>query len=218
MRACEGCRKRKIKCDAATTNTWPCSACIRLKLHCVRPNGYEGSDTNSTYDTMLDASGQFQQMSMPGQSSQDGSKPMPDLYDGSFSDRGQTSFQQVSFDTTQGQHNLHYTTVPAPGVLDATYSGPNAFPTPPMHPGPRQESSPEAQSIDSYQQQDLADLLGGLKVNELGTGRFPHVPFVRYHLTFEQHHIYETKPHFGEKNSQLWKTMMITVQSCRTFP
>ncbi|KAI5798982.1 hypothetical protein EDC01DRAFT_25404 [Geopyxis carbonaria] len=37
MRACEGCRRRKIKCDAATTNTWPCSACTRLKLHCVPP-------------------------------------------------------------------------------------------------------------------------------------------------------------------------------------
>ncbi len=48
MRACEGCRRRKIKCDAATTNTWPCSACIRLKLHCVRPNAqYEGSPEES---------------------------------------------------------------------------------------------------------------------------------------------------------------------------
>ncbi|KAI9806902.1 MAG: hypothetical protein M1833_002560 [Piccolia ochrophora] len=37
MRACEGCRRRKIKCDAATTNTWPCSACIRLKLQCIPP-------------------------------------------------------------------------------------------------------------------------------------------------------------------------------------
>src|SRR5882672_4521759 len=37
MRACNGCRKRKIKCDAATTNTWPCSACLRLKLVCVPP-------------------------------------------------------------------------------------------------------------------------------------------------------------------------------------
>src|SRR6201985_4007523 len=39
MRACEGCRRRKIKCDSATTNTWPCAACVRLKLHCVRPAG-----------------------------------------------------------------------------------------------------------------------------------------------------------------------------------
>lgn len=37
MRACEGCRRRKIKCDAATTNAWPCAACVRLKLHCVPP-------------------------------------------------------------------------------------------------------------------------------------------------------------------------------------
>jgi hypothetical protein len=37
MRACEGCRRRKIKCDAATTNAWPCAACIRLKLNCVPP-------------------------------------------------------------------------------------------------------------------------------------------------------------------------------------
>lgn len=50
MRACEGCRRRKIKCDAATTNTWPCSACVRLKLHCVRPNGFDSSDT-TTYET-----------------------------------------------------------------------------------------------------------------------------------------------------------------------
>lgn len=43
MRACNGCRKRKIKCDAATTNTWPCSACNRLKLVCVPPKiGQDG--------------------------------------------------------------------------------------------------------------------------------------------------------------------------------
>lgn len=43
MRACEGCRRRKIKCDAATTNSWPCAACKRLKLTCVPPvGGVEG--------------------------------------------------------------------------------------------------------------------------------------------------------------------------------
>ncbi|KAK1141924.1 hypothetical protein N8T08_008335 [Aspergillus melleus] len=44
MRACNGCRKRKIKCDAATTNTWPCSACTRLKLVCVPPTIGQDSD------------------------------------------------------------------------------------------------------------------------------------------------------------------------------
>ena len=37
MRACEGCRRRKTKCDAATTNTWPCAACVRLKMICIPP-------------------------------------------------------------------------------------------------------------------------------------------------------------------------------------
>src|SRR5438045_6886104 len=46
MRACEGCRRRKIKCDAATTNTWPCSACVRLKLHCIPPTVNYERDTN----------------------------------------------------------------------------------------------------------------------------------------------------------------------------
>jgi len=51
MRACEGCRRRKIKCDAATTNAWPCAACIRLKLNCVPPT--------VSYDKEFDASHTF---------------------------------------------------------------------------------------------------------------------------------------------------------------
>lgn len=168
MRACEGCRKRKIKCDAATTNTWPCSACIRLKLHCVKPNGYEGSDTGSSYDTIVTPSGQFQHLGL-----QDSSKTMTEVYapQSTYSDSDAGGFNQVTYDTAQSQHNLHYTTVPSAPVLDPAYNAQNAFPTPPVQQLSRQDSSPDAQSIDSYQQQDLADLLGGLKVNELGTGR-----------------------------------------------
>lgn len=47
MRACNGCRKRKIKCDAATTNTWPCSACTRLKIVCVPPTSLQEGDSSS---------------------------------------------------------------------------------------------------------------------------------------------------------------------------
>src|SRR5436190_21126398 len=47
MRACSGCRKRKIKCDAATTNTWPCSACTRLKLVCIPPTIGQDGDFSS---------------------------------------------------------------------------------------------------------------------------------------------------------------------------
>ena len=48
MRACEGCRRRKIRCDSATTNTWPCAACVRLKLHCVPPVGGADGDFGSS--------------------------------------------------------------------------------------------------------------------------------------------------------------------------
>nr|POF07874.1 cutinase transcription factor 1 alpha [Quercus suber] len=38
MRACDGCRRRKIRCDGALQNgPWPCGACARLKLECVPP-------------------------------------------------------------------------------------------------------------------------------------------------------------------------------------
>jgi hypothetical protein len=47
MRACEGCRRRKIKCDAATTNSWPCAACTRLKLNCVPPTVSYEKDSNT---------------------------------------------------------------------------------------------------------------------------------------------------------------------------
>lgn len=54
MRACEGCRRRKIKCDAATTNTWPCSACTRLKLHCVPPTFQYDRDHATSTQVLLD--------------------------------------------------------------------------------------------------------------------------------------------------------------------
>lgn len=46
MRACGACRRRKIKCDAATTNTWPCAACVKQQLECVPPS----SDQDGTLD------------------------------------------------------------------------------------------------------------------------------------------------------------------------
>lgn len=59
MRACEGCRRRKIKCDAATSNSWPCAACVRLKLHCVPPTAnynpaHEGGSQTPGLEGVLD--------------------------------------------------------------------------------------------------------------------------------------------------------------------
>lgn len=142
---------------------------------------------------MLNASGQFEQMSMQPQVAQGHFKSEPDVYasqgaqghfksepgvyasQGAYQGSDQSAFQPMPFDASHSQHNMHYTTVAPPSVsiMDQQYSSQNAFPTPPLQQGSRPDSSPEAYSTDSYQQQDLADLLGTLKVNELGTGRLP---------------------------------------------
>jgi Fungal Zn(2)-Cys(6) binuclear cluster domain len=61
MRACEGCRRRKIKCDSATTNTWPCAACTRLKLTCIPPtlNEENGSTSPNTLSFEIQKSRSF---------------------------------------------------------------------------------------------------------------------------------------------------------------
>ena len=39
INACRDCRRRKTKCDGALIDQWPCSRCVRLKLHCIPPIG-----------------------------------------------------------------------------------------------------------------------------------------------------------------------------------
>ncbi|OPB44199.1 Zn2Cys6 transcriptional regulator [Trichoderma guizhouense] len=185
MRACEGCRRRKIKCDAATTNTWPCSACIRLKLHCVRPNGYDGATDSTTYEAFVPPTNQFQQMGMPShQQGQASLKSEQDVYapQAGYPDAASASFQTLPYDASQPQHNLHYTTVPPQmSMVDQHVAPQDAFPTPPMQQSSQPGSSPGAYSADSYQQQDLADLLGGLKMNEIGTA-----PYLRNKASFRR--------------------------------
>jgi len=192
MRACEGCRRRKIKCDAATTNTWPCSACIRLKLHCVRPNGYDGLAETEVYEPprQFDASQVQetfrQQLPLPDQQQllAGASKNAP-LYapQSSYQD-APALYHSVPYNDPQtASHNLQYTPVhPSVNVVDHSYTTQNAFPTPPMHQAAHTPSSPEEYQSE-YAQQDLADLLGSLKVNEAGTGRKPRTANSRIFLT-----------------------------------
>jgi hypothetical protein len=166
MRACEGCRRRKIKCDAATTNTWPCSACIRLKLHCVKPNGFDGAADAINYDPPItSAGGQFQlQQTLAPDSAASFSTQ-------GFHDASPTGYHTLGYDTTQAQSNLNYTSVPPPvSLVEQQYSQRAVFPTPPLQSGGLDEPSPEAYSPDSAHQHDLADLLGTLKMDETGTG------------------------------------------------
>lgn len=186
MRACEGCRRRKIKCDAATTNTWPCSACIRLKLHCVRPNGYDGAAEPQVFEPTrpdFETPGvhDFRQhlpmqshMLAGGPSHASMYAPKPALY-------GEPSglYQPMQYADHSQAQSMHYTTVPPVGVVDHSYatqqqqaSQSSVFPTPPMQQASRPDSPPEVYNQDQYGQQDLSDLLGTLKLNDAGTGEF----------------------------------------------
>ena len=65
MRACDGCRKRKIRCDGALQNgPWPCGACQRLKLKCIPPT-LDGDDELTTPDSAT-GPGQFSFQSTTG--------------------------------------------------------------------------------------------------------------------------------------------------------
>jgi hypothetical protein len=72
------------------------------------------------------------------------------------------------------QQNLDYADLqPAVNVVDQSYAPQNSFPTPPLQQSSRPGSSPASYQQDPYGQQDLADLLGSLNVNEAGTGSPP---------------------------------------------
>ncbi|KAH9894612.1 hypothetical protein F4778DRAFT_747670 [Xylariomycetidae sp. FL2044] len=184
----KGCRRRKIKCDAATTNTWPCSACIRLKLHCVRPNGqYDGSPTDtqayepsrSEYETVHGQDG-FRTMAMQQPQHQPppmmGGPPKTGMYPspGGYSDHSSVYSSVPYGDASAPQHHMPYGAVPqSMGVMDQPYAPASVFPTPPMHQSSaHSEASPESYRPDPYGQHDLSDLLGALNVNERGTAPY----------------------------------------------
>ncbi|KAK6209165.1 hypothetical protein LQW54_006619 [Pestalotiopsis sp. IQ-011] len=119
----------------------------------------------------------FRQMSSHSQAMM-GGQPKAGMYaaPGPYSD-GHNVYQTVSYPTPQpGQHSMHYTTIPPVGVLDQSYAPASVFPTPPMqhhHHAPHSESSPESYTTqEHYQNGDLADLLGSLKMDEKGTAPY----------------------------------------------
>ena len=188
MRACEGCRRRKVKCDAATTNTWPCSACIRLKLHCVRPNGqYDGSPSDqydpsgAGYDTAAQVPDGYRQMTMPPHQSMMAGQPKGASATGMYPSHGSYSdhhgvYPSVSYGDAS-QQNVPYSTMSSVGVMDQSYATANVFPTPPMQhqQSAHSESSPESYQHDQYGQNDISNVLGNLKLDEIGTGESPFI-------------------------------------------
>jgi len=207
MRACEGCRRRKIKCDviigpnflqytfynqadnkqAATTNTWPCSACIRLKLHCVpptvnydrdfppNPQSYEPERIG--YDSGGSGDDDYHNQ-IPIQQHLNGpSKNVPPIYTQQNPYPNSAGIYQSGHygepTSSHSQQNMQYSHLQTPvSIMDQhqQYSPQTAFPSAPLAQQSHVES-PETYEQDQYGQQNLADLLGELRMDEAGTGK-----------------------------------------------
>ncbi|KAL8766939.1 MAG: hypothetical protein Q9209_006420 [Squamulea sp. 1 TL-2023] len=186
MRACEGCRRRKIKCDSATTNSWPCAACVRLKLQCVPPSlNYDrvhgGGGAYSGLEGVLDfdhssASGEDEQYGQHGEATQfyDFGHPNDSVHNpqvsygsnlGSFS-------TSANMERHVNQPAFSYDTVTSmPLTLPGTYQTPAAFQAINVAPPPpSQENS--GWTNDQGSAADLSDVLGQLSIKENGVALY----------------------------------------------
>lgn len=175
MRACNGCRKRKIKCDAATTNTWPCSACTRLKLVCVPPAIGQDGDFSSGQGPEGYPPNSLDTLNAPESSHSLSSYAIPQPYRDGVSPHGQTiphyndgvgSFPSYAPDPVSSQSSLYENRPP-----HSSYHPQQMFPV------------PHAQTIGTTEGVDLGDhehstaenlseVLGELKIDETGIGKF----------------------------------------------
>ena len=181
MRACEGCRRRKIKCDAATTNQWPCASCVRLKQHCVPPTvNYDRAQASSGSISGLERVLDFDNSSGSGDDEYSQPASAPQMFELQHSQgpmQGTYSAALGPFNTPPytekafSQHEYAFDDmatmplhVPAPSYSDHNiYNAPhNATIT----------SSNEGNWHKEQYAAELSDVLGELNINENGVGTF----------------------------------------------
>lgn len=172
MRACEGCRRRKIKCDAVTTNQWPCASCVRLKAHCSPPTinndrTHGGGGQLLGLERVLD----FDQSDGSGEDDykyETGTSQLFELPNASLHTQGPYSAGLGAFSTppfsekAYSQHELGYDEVqpmPLP-VSDALYNAQDLY-----HP-PNSASLPTNNGViwnnEPINATDLSNSMGGL--------------------------------------------------------
>lgn len=172
MRACEGCRRRKIKCDSATTNTWPCAACVRLRLPCVPPAaGLEGDTGEITPGSGVDDQSDGQSF-LPSsaaniQPAQSFTASAP-----SFQlNQGDTLSYDAYADNylTRPYANFYPSPQQYQGTLNDTYQPPPQTYAPSQHDsGLHRTERAGSSPIDLYSAEDLMEHLGELKIGENG--------------------------------------------------
>ena len=183
MRACEGCRKRKIKCDAATTNQWPCGSCVRLKQNCIPPTlnhdrAHGGGAHISGLERVLDfdhsdGSGDDDYSSLPGGSQIFDMHTPPDhiqMSQGPYS-AGLAQYHTPPYsDKAYSQQDFAYDDISALAlpVTDVSYRDQNAFDISQNTPLPVINNT--IWSNEAYSTTELSDVLGELKIHENGVG------------------------------------------------
>jgi hypothetical protein len=176
MRACEGCRRRKIKCDAATTNAWPCAACIRLKLNCVPPTvGYDKDYTPGSHTFELDRSNEYENPAVSGQDDYQRQHVMQHLTSeivpalsppvpGTYAD-GMRMYQTAPYiEQPSPQDGLQYPSIPPPPVdgQELNYQPQPMYSAPPAP----AMNSPESDGMwRNDNTSNLSDALGELKID-----------------------------------------------------
>ena len=194
MRACEGCRRRKIKCDAATTNTWPCAACVRLKLQCVPPTvNYDRNHSAASHIPGLERVLDFDNSSG---GSGDEDYPSASIVSHAYHVENPSEMINPSqaaytsgidaFHTSpyvekmEGRGHMAYENTPslAMSVTDSPYQNHPTFQIPrslsmPVSTQPVENGSAWRQ--EDVSAENLSEALGELKIDETGVGLFSRV-------------------------------------------
>lgn len=188
MRACEGCRRRKIKCDAATTNAWPCAACVRLKLHCVPPTvNYDRTHTGTSNISGLERVLDFDNSSGSGDEDYSHHTSAPQVFE-LDSQHGNLQSHQGSYGDGLGvfhtppyseralsNHDFSpYDDVPAiPLRVSEAYQEANSFS---ISTGSTLASSGRSPiwTGETFSAAGLSSILGELKIDESGIGTYSH--------------------------------------------
>lgn len=182
MRACEGCRRRKIKCDAATTNAWPCAACIRLKLNCVPPTvSYDKDYTPGSNTFEIERPQEYENPAVSGQDDYqrhhsihhlpaEMAPAVPPGIPATYAD-GMRMYQTAPYiDPQTHQEHLQYPPMPQPSVVGQELN----YQTHPMYsgaPAPPLNTSSSDGSWKNESSSDLADALGELKIDHTAVGK-----------------------------------------------
>jgi hypothetical protein len=168
-----GCRRRKIKCDSATTNTWPCAACTRLKLHCVPPAGGIDGDGGIS----IAGEGTLDLSQAPNYNQQ--------VYPGSFTSDPNQSFEAYSHYDTGFQNPNPFQTEESYHEVYARQQQYHEQPVeayeqmrPPFHAQRSGSDAAHSQSsetpIEQHKMEDLSQQLGDLQIDIGGVA-----PYVR---------------------------------------